>query len=145
MDYSLCFQRNFANMNKAKKCENDAKFRENAKISWKCFCENHKCCGVSISVVITPRDVDVFIFVFFLNIVSLWKRWRKIEKETIVYKNDRFFKNGRFYNDRFYKLFVSLTIVKGDPSLRIVNAEPSLTIVNEDRKPTWRASELIIE
>ena len=63
-------------------------------------------------------------------------------------------KNGRFYNDRFYKLFVSLTIVKGDPSLRIVNAEPSLTIVNDDtsltivnkeRKPTWRASELIIE
>jgi len=103
------------------------------------------------------RDVNVFIF--WKTIVSLWKRRRKIENETIVFKNDRVFQSSFFKNDRFktivlIKFVVSLTIVNDDPTLTIVNDEPSLTIVNnnpsltivndypsltivnEDRKPT---------
>ena len=51
---------------------------------------------------------------FWKTIVSLWKRRWKIENETIIFKNDRFFKkfvfkNGRLINDRFQKRFTILT------------------------------------
>ena len=49
---------------------------------------------------------------FWKTIVLLWKRWRKIKNETIVFK----------------------TIV-----LKSLTTTSSLTIVNEERKPTWRA------
>jgi len=76
------------------------------------------------------RDVNVFIFLE-KTIVSLWKRRQKIENETILFKNDHFFKklvfkNGRFSNDRFYKIH---RFVNNDHALRIVNDKPSLTIV----------------
>ena len=49
---------------------------------------------------------------FWKTIVLLWKWWRKIKNETIVFK----------------------TIV-----LKSLTTTSSLTIVNEERKPTWRA------
>ena len=36
---------------------------------------------------------------FWKTIVSLWRRRRKIENETIVFKNDSFYKTRRFVND----------------------------------------------
>ena len=81
------------------------------------------------------------------TIVSLRKRRGKSKNETIVFKNDRFFKssffkNCRFLNDRykkrsfkktivFKKFVVLLTIVTDYPSLTIVNDYPLLTIVND--------------
>ena len=46
------------------------------------------------SMVTVYRDVNIFIFL--KTIVSLRKRRRKIEKETIVFLKSSIFKNGRF-------------------------------------------------
>ena len=64
--------------------------------------------------------------------VSLKKRGRKIENETIVFFKVRVFKKGCFQNDRFYKNRISLTIVNDDLLLTIVNDEPLLTIVYDE-------------
>ena len=66
---------------------------------------------------------------FWKTIVSLWKRRRKIENETIVYENDSFlkmvfFKKIVFQNDRFCKTRYFVNDRNDDPSLTIVNDDP---------------------
>ena len=86
---------------------------------------------------IKSLHIGMLTFSFFRKtIVSLWKRREKIENETIVFKNDRFFKvrflqmvvfktivfqNARFPKRSFFKMIVfikfvvSLTIFNDDP------------------------------
>ena len=63
------------------------------------------------------------------TIVSLWKRRRKIENGTTVFKNYQFFKKFVLKWSFLIKLVVSLTIVNDDPSLTIVNDYTSVTTV----------------
>ena len=61
----------------------------------------------------TNSYLGMLTFSFFRKtIVSLWKRRRKIENETIVFLKSSFLKNGRFYkirrfvNDHYRRTFV---------------------------------------
>ena len=106
-------------MNKAKKC----------KISRKCenfvktFLRRVSIPKLITLHVITPRDVNVFIF--FKNDRVVMKTMTKNGSliKTIAYKDDRFFKMVVFITIFFKNLVVSLTIVNDDPPLRIVNDE----------------------